>query len=176
MLAMWGRKAGSVIVFLESTSLDDGPALQPRASNIPGWTGGVYGRRHDTSLMGGGSTPPLRHGFAVSARGGLGRELQVGVYCVMEEQELQLEFTDRQLRMVLGWRQAGAFFPDEDRVLRKLVEALAQSTPLQLSRLQVQIIHGWAEEELGGSYGGGEVANPEEAVVLSKLQRALAYD
>ena len=94
----------------------------------------------------------------------------------MEEQGLQLEFTDRQLRMVLGWRQAGAFFPDEYRVLRKLGEALAQSAPLQLSRLQVQIIHGWAEEKLGGSYGGGEVANPEEAVVLSKLRRALAYD
>jgi hypothetical protein len=95
---------------------------------------------------------------------------------MMEEQDLQLELTERELRMVLTWRQEGAFFPDEDRVLRKLRQALVESAPLQISRLQVQIVHGWAEEELGGSYGGGEVTNPEEAVLLSKLRRALGYD
>jgi hypothetical protein len=77
--------------------------------------------------------------------------------------------------MVLGWRRKGAFFPDEDRVLRKLRHALDEKVPLQLSRLQIQIVHGWAEEELGGPYGIGEVANPDEASVLGKIRDALGF-
>jgi len=88
---------------------------------------------------------------------------------------VHLRLTDRELRMVLGWRQEGAFFPDEDRVLRKLRQALDEKAPLQLSRLQIQIVHGWAEEELGGPYGGGEVVNPDEAAVLGKIRDALGF-
>ncbi len=93
-----------------------------------------------------------------------------------ERADVQIAFTERELQMVLGWRRQGAFFPDEDRVLRKLRLALDTRAPLEASRLQVQIIHGWAEEELSGAYGGGEVANPDEATTLSKLRRALGYD
>jgi hypothetical protein len=78
--------------------------------------------------------------------------------------------------MVLGWRARGAFFPDEDRVLRKLRQALDDKVDLSLSRLQVQIVHGWAEEALSGPYGGGEVTNPDEAEVLRKIRDALGYN
>ena len=88
---------------------------------------------------------------------------------------MHLRLTERELRMVLGWRRKGAFFPDEDRVLRKLRHALDEKVPLQLSRLQIQIVHGWAEEELGGPYGIGEVTNPDEAGVLGKIRDALGF-
>ncbi|HJP34170.1 MAG: hypothetical protein QF689_18315 [Candidatus Latescibacteria bacterium] len=89
---------------------------------------------------------------------------------------MHLNLTERELRMVLDWRRRGAFFPDEDRVLRKLRHALDAGEPLDLSRLQVQIIHGWAEEQLGGPYGGGEMTNPEEAVLFRKIRDALGYN
>jgi hypothetical protein len=72
----------------------------------------------------------------------------------------------------MRWRPQ-TFWPDEQRVLNKLGAALQQEAEPDLSRLQLQIIRGWAEENLGGSYGGGEVANAEEAAVLRKLQEAL---
>ena len=93
-----------------------------------------------------------------------------------EEFSVYLTFTARELRLILGWREAGAFFPDEDRVLRKLRRALADGTVPSLSRLQIQIVHGWAEEALSGPYGGGEVTNPDEAGVLHKLRDALGYN
>ena len=89
---------------------------------------------------------------------------------------MHLSFRERELRMVLGWRARGAFFPDEDRVLRKLRQALDDKVDLSLSRLQVQIVHGWAEEALSGPYGGGEVTNPDEAEVLRKIRDALGYN
>lgn len=95
---------------------------------------------------------------------------------MLEGSEVLIPFTGRELRMVMGWREGGAFFPDEDRVLRKLQRALAADAPLQVSRLQLQIIHGWAEEQLSSAYGGGEVTNPEEATVLRRIRQALGYD
>lgn len=80
--------------------------------------------------------------------------------------------TPREIQLVMGWKSK-AFWPDEQRVLNKLEAALQQRVPPDLSRLQLQIIRGWAEETLGGSYGGGEVANPDELGVLRKLQAAL---
>ena len=80
--------------------------------------------------------------------------------------------TPREIQLVMGWK-AKAFWPDEQRVLNKLEAALQQHTPPDLSQLQLRIIRGWAEENLGGSYGGGEVANPDELAVLRKLQEVL---
>jgi hypothetical protein len=80
--------------------------------------------------------------------------------------------TPREIRLVMRWKPR-AFWPDEQRVLNKLEAALVQEAEPDLSRLQVQVIRGWAEENLGGSYGGGEVGNPEEVAVLRKLQEAL---
>ena len=80
--------------------------------------------------------------------------------------------TPREIQLVMRWK-AQAFWPDEQRVLNKLETALQNAAQPDLSRLQLQIIRGWAEENLGGSYGGGEVANTEEASVLRKLQEAL---
>ncbi len=80
--------------------------------------------------------------------------------------------TPREIRLVMAWK-AGAFWPDEQRLLSKLEAALQNCAPPDLSRLQLRIIRGWAEERLGGHYGGGEIANPEEGALLRKLQEAL---
>lgn len=80
--------------------------------------------------------------------------------------------TPREIQLVMSWKTQ-AFWPDEQRVLNKLEAALNSAAQSELSRLQLQIIRGWAEETLGGAYGGGEVANPEELGVLRKLQEAL---
>ncbi|MDA0333549.1 MAG: hypothetical protein O2782_00095 [bacterium] len=95
---------------------------------------------------------------------------------MLEESAVLLTLTARELRLILGWRETGAFFPDEDRVLRKLRRALEDSRVPSLSRLQIQIVHGWAEEALSGPYGGGEVTNPDEAGVLHKVREALGYN
>ncbi len=99
-----------------------------------------------------------------------------GATRLSKDELMQISFAERELRLILTWRQQGAFFPDEDRVLRKLHHALDTGAPAQLSRLQVQIVYGWAEEELSAAYGGGEVTNPEEGAVLGKLRTALGYD
>jgi hypothetical protein len=78
----------------------------------------------------------------------------------------------REIELLLGWKER-AFWPDEDRVRRKLQQALEQGEPPVLSRLQVEILQGWAEEQLGARYGGGAVLNPEEGAVRRKLQEAL---
>lgn len=80
--------------------------------------------------------------------------------------------TPRELQLVMRWKPQ-AFWPDEQRVLNKLEAALRSAAQPDLSRLQLQIIRGWAEEILAGSYGGGEVGNPDEMAVLRKLQEAL---
>ena len=80
--------------------------------------------------------------------------------------------TPREIQLVLSWK-TDAFWPDEQRVLTKLETALKNEVDPDLSRLQVQIIRGWAEESLGGPYGGGEVANPDELAVLRRLQEIL---
>lgn len=89
---------------------------------------------------------------------------------------IPLPLTKRELRLVIAWRAAGAFFPDEERVLRKLRQAFETEAPLQLSRVQLQILGGWAEEQVGGHYGGGEMANPDEAEILTKIRAGLRLD
>ena len=68
------------------------------------------------------------------------------------------------------------FFPDEKGVQRKLHDALATAQPVELSRLQIGIVLGWLEEQVGGHYGGGEVMIPEEEAVLDKLRQAAQGD
>ena len=80
--------------------------------------------------------------------------------------------TPREIELVIAWK-GEVFWPDEERVLRKLRRALENSEVPQLSRLQVQIIYGWAEEQMGGHYGGGEVRNPEERAIVDKLRAVL---
>ena len=82
-----------------------------------------------------------------------------------------LPLTSREIALIMGWRR-DSFWPDEERVLRKLQRALDAGTPPTLSRLQVQMLQGWGEEQVGGHYGSA-VANPEERAVMSKLRVAL---
>jgi len=102
------------------------------------------------------------------------RNIDPGLYNVNNAmQELMIvPLTPREIEFIIGWK-ARAFWPDEERVLNKLRRALESSDPPRLSRLQVQIICGWAEEQLGGHYGGGEMKNPEEQAIMRKLQAAL---
>ena len=80
--------------------------------------------------------------------------------------------SNREIEIILTWKEK-PFWPDEDRVLKKLRRAVAGSEPPTLSRMQLQILYGWAEEQLGGHYGGGKVANSEELTILKKLESAL---
>jgi hypothetical protein len=76
----------------------------------------------------------------------------------------------REIEAVIKWKK-GDFWPDEERVLRKLRRALDGTDPPDLSRLQVRIILGWAEERVGGHYGG-RIVNVEERSILDKLEGA----
>ena len=86
---------------------------------------------------------------------------------------MDVGLTTREVELILAWR-TDAFFPDEERVLGKLRRYVESGEPASLSRLQVQIIFGWIEEQVSGHYGGGRVMNPEEESILRKLQSALA--
>jgi hypothetical protein len=79
--------------------------------------------------------------------------------------------TNRELELIIGWR-GKPFWPDEERVLRKLRRALESSSEPRVSRLQLRIIYGWVEEQVGGHYGSA-VANPEEQAVMVKLRQQL---
>jgi len=79
--------------------------------------------------------------------------------------------TARQIELVMSWRRE-PFWPDDERVLRKLRAALDRGESPQLSRLQTGIVRGWAEEQVGGHYGG-RAANPDERAILEVLEEAL---
>jgi len=82
-----------------------------------------------------------------------------------------LSLTSREIRLVMGWRRQ-AFWPDEERVLRKLQRALDGGTAPNLSRWQILMLQGWGEEQMGGHYGSA-AANAEELGIMGKLQAAL---
>ena len=77
----------------------------------------------------------------------------------------------REIELITRWRER-AFWPDEERVLAKLRKSLESAEPLNLSRLQIRIIQGWVEEQVGGHYGGRS-ANQEEQAIGRKLRAAL---
>jgi hypothetical protein len=85
---------------------------------------------------------------------------------------MHIPLTQREIKHILAWKEE-AFWPDEERVLVKLRRALEHSESPKLSRVQVKIIQAWAEEQLGGHYGG-TVVNPEERAILGKLSSALS--
>ena len=76
----------------------------------------------------------------------------------------------REIETVINWKTDG-FWPDEERVLGKLRRALDGNEPPDLSRMQVRILLGWAEERLGGHFGG-RTLNLEERSILEKLEGA----
>ena len=90
-----------------------------------------------------------------------------------EDQEaMMVPLTHREIEFVLSWRER-PFWPDEERVLRKLKRALENREAPRLSRLQVQIMYGWGEEQTGGHYGGGAIGNLEEQTIMDKLRTVL---
>lgn len=80
--------------------------------------------------------------------------------------------TRREIEIILGWKEQ-VDWPDEKRVVSKLERALKGPNSLRLSAFQVRIIQAWAEEQVGGHYGGGAVMNPEEQSILRKVNSAL---
>lgn len=83
-----------------------------------------------------------------------------------------IPLTRREIEFVIGWKQK-AFWPDEERVLKKLRRALESEEALRMSRLQAQIVFGWGEDQVSGHYGGGQVGNPEEQSIMDKLRGVL---
>ena len=99
------------------------------------------------------------------------RNIGSAINLVNDSRGMDLSFSAREVEIILTWK-AKPFWPDEDRVLMKL-RRIAGGEPLVLGRMQLQILYGWAEEQLGGHYGGGKVVNPEELAILQKLEAAL---
>ncbi len=85
---------------------------------------------------------------------------------------MDVPLTAREIRLIETWKE-GALWPDEERVLGKLRRAAQAGEAPGLSRLQVQMIYGWVEEQVGGHYGGGQVLNPEEQIIIKKLEGAM---
>ena len=82
---------------------------------------------------------------------------------------MKVPLTSREIELILEWKEE-FFWADEKRVRDKLQSALSRGLPLELSLLQVRIVLGWVEEQVGGHYGGGEVMTPEEQAILSTLR------
>jgi len=78
--------------------------------------------------------------------------------------------TTRELSIILKWRSEIENWSDDKRVLSKIKDAHDKSVDLYLSSLQIDIVRGWCEQELGGHYGGGIVTNMEEHSILKKLK------
>ena len=76
--------------------------------------------------------------------------------------------TRREIEIILSWKER-VDWPDEKRVVAKLERALANPETLHLSTVQLRIVQAWAEEQVGGHYGGGAVMNPEEQAILRKV-------
>ena len=75
------------------------------------------------------------------------------------------------MELILQWKEE-FFWPDEKRVRGKLQSALSADQLPELSLLQIRIVLGWVEEQVGGHYGGGDIMSPEEEAILATLRRA----
>jgi len=105
--------------------------------------------------------------------GARNRNIDQVLYHVNEgRQPMNIPLTRREIEFIIGWKQK-AFWPDEERVLKKLRRALGNEEALRMSRLQVQIVFGWGEDQVSGHYGGGQIGNPEEQAIMDKLRGAL---
>lgn len=82
-----------------------------------------------------------------------------------------IPFTKREIAYIISWKEE-IFWPDEMRLVNKLRRALDGDQSLELSRVQLNILWGWAEDQMAGSLGK-EVRNTEERAIMDKLQRAL---
>ena len=84
---------------------------------------------------------------------------------------MELLLTKREVEIILTWKD-GPFWPAEERILVKLRRVAEGSAQLDLSCIQLQILHGWVEDHVGGHYGG-KVVNHEELTILKKLEASL---
>ncbi len=84
---------------------------------------------------------------------------------------MKVPLTSREIELILQWKEE-FFWPDEKRVRGKLQIALSAEQPPELSLLQIRIVLGWVEEQVGGHYGGGDIMTPEEEAILATLRRA----
>jgi len=78
--------------------------------------------------------------------------------------------SSREMELIAAWREV-PLWPDEERILGKLRHALGVGVSPRLSRLQVEIVLGWLEEQIGGHYGR-RVLNPDEQAIMVKLKAA----
>ena len=90
--------------------------------------------------------------------------------------KVSLPLTVRQIQLLLTWSASRQSFPDDARVRRRLTAAIETEGGLELSRVQIQILNAWAEDWWATHYGGGQVVNPDEEAILSKIRAALGWD
>lgn len=79
--------------------------------------------------------------------------------------------TRREIEYLLAGR-GRTFWPDEERVLRKLRASLEAGEPPALSRLQVQMVRDWVDEQSSSGFGA-RTRTIEEQTIDEKLRAAL---
>jgi len=79
--------------------------------------------------------------------------------------------TSREIELIASWREP-PLWPDEERIVDKLRRAQQEGIAPRLSRLQIEVICGWVEEQIGGHYGRRSL-NPDERAITAKLEAAL---
>lgn len=84
---------------------------------------------------------------------------------------LELPLTPREIECIISWKE-DVFWPDEARLINKLRRAMQSAEPLTVSRVQLRIIWGWAEEEMGGHLGR-PVLTTELRAIVTKLEPLL---
>jgi len=88
-----------------------------------------------------------------------------------EMSSVRVPLTNREIEYIISWKSE-TFWPDEIRLVAKLKRSLSSDEPLQLSRLQMQLVYGWAEEQMAGPYGRA-MGNIEERTIAEKIMNAL---
>lgn len=89
----------------------------------------------------------------------------------MRAGRLTLPLVRREIEYVLSLRET-VFWPDEKRLVDKLQRGINSETPIEISRIQLKIIWGWLEEEMGGHLGR-PVLHTELRAVVAKLEPLL---
>lgn len=85
---------------------------------------------------------------------------------------LDLTLTPREIRCIISWKEE-VIWPDEVRLINKLKRAIDSAEPLEVSKVQLRIIWGWAEDEMGGHLGR-PVLTTELRSIVAKLEPLLS--
>lgn len=85
---------------------------------------------------------------------------------------VRVPLTRREMEYLLAGR-GQRLWPDEERLCRRLRQALTDGTPPCLTRLQVQMVQDWIDDASAAGFGA-RIRTPEERAISAKLETALA--